>query len=125
MWLHHVLGEHRLSWIRQRCHRQLRRSQFPRTKHRGVGAVTPPVGLLAVRYATQAHGEAGVIRLMGYNARNDESLSRRLDWNRRAITGPALNLTAAHWRHGEPTRRKQTNACAERQPMPGEDEQLC
>src|SRR3974390_2592427 len=72
MWLHCLLGEHGLSGIRQRCHRQLRRSKFPRTKHRGVGGVTPPLGLPAAGHAAQAHGEAGVIRLMGYNARNDE-----------------------------------------------------
>ena len=49
MWLHHVLGEHRLSWIRQCCHRQLCRPKFSRTKHRSVGGVTPPVGLAAAR----------------------------------------------------------------------------
>jgi hypothetical protein len=32
---------------------------FPAPTHRGVGTVTPPLGL--VRYATQAHGEAGVM----------------------------------------------------------------
>ena len=62
MWLHCLLGEHGLSGIRQRCHRQLRRSKFPRTKHGGVGGVTPPLGLLAARYAAKARGEAGVTK---------------------------------------------------------------
>ncbi len=34
---------------------------FPRADHRGVGGITPPLGLLAARHATQARGEAGVI----------------------------------------------------------------
>jgi hypothetical protein len=42
--------------------RQLRRPKLPGTQHRGVGGVTPPVGLLATRYATHASGEAGVRR---------------------------------------------------------------
>ena len=36
--------------------------EFPRADHRGVGGVTPPVGLLAARHAAQARGEAGVNR---------------------------------------------------------------
>src|SRR5262245_28502402 len=60
MRLHRLLGGRRLSWIRRRCHRQLRRPEFPRAEHRGVGGVTPPLGLLAARYAAQARGEAGV-----------------------------------------------------------------
>ena len=32
----------------------------PRAEHRGVGGVTPLLGLLAARYAAQARGEAGV-----------------------------------------------------------------
>ena len=59
--LHRLLGERRLSWIHRRCHRQLRRSEFPRADHRGVGGVTPPMGLLAARHAAQARGEAGMI----------------------------------------------------------------
>src|SRR5262249_106019 len=35
---------------------------FPRADHRGVGGVTPPLALLAARYAAQAHGEAGVTK---------------------------------------------------------------
>jgi hypothetical protein len=58
--LHRLLGERRLSWIRRRCHWQLRRPEFPRADHRGVGGVTPPLGLLAARHAAQARGEAGV-----------------------------------------------------------------
>ena len=30
---------------------QLRRPEFPRADHRGVGEVTPPLALLAARYA--------------------------------------------------------------------------
>ena len=60
MRLHHLLGEQGLSWIRRRCHRQLRRPEFPRADHRGVGGVAPPLGLLAARHAAQARGEAGV-----------------------------------------------------------------
>src|SRR5438132_2529178 len=60
MRLHRLLGERRLSWIRRRCHRQLRRPEFPRSDHRGVGGVTPPLGLLAAQHAAQARGEAGV-----------------------------------------------------------------
>ena len=57
-----VVGrERKSSWIHHYCHRQLRRPEFPRPDHRGVGAVTPPLGFIAARYATQAHGEAGVI----------------------------------------------------------------
>ena len=62
MRLHRLLGGRRLSWIRRRCHRQLRRPEFPRADHRGVGGVTPPLGLLAARHAAQARGEAGVIK---------------------------------------------------------------
>src|SRR5262245_31042358 len=62
MRLHRLLGERRLSWIRRRCHRQLRRSKFPRADHRGVGGVTPPLGLLAARHAAQTRGEARVIK---------------------------------------------------------------
>src|SRR5262249_25603919 len=51
------------SWIRRCCHRQLRRPEFPRADHRGVGGVTPPLALLAARYAAQARGEAGVKRM--------------------------------------------------------------
>src|SRR5260370_42041298 len=63
MRLHRLLGGRRLSWIRRRCHRQLRRPEFPRADHRSVGGVTPPLGLLAARHAAQARGEAGVIEL--------------------------------------------------------------
>ena len=62
MRLHRLLGGRRLSWIRRRCHRQLRRPEFPRADHRGVGGVTPPLGLLAARHAAQARGEAGVTK---------------------------------------------------------------
>ena len=62
MRLHRLLGGRRLSWIRGRCHRQLRRPEFPRADHRGVGGVTPSLGLVAARHAAQAHGEAGVIK---------------------------------------------------------------
>ncbi len=55
-----ALGKRRVSWIRRRGHRQLRRPEFPRADHRGVGGVTPPLGLLAARHAAQARGEAGV-----------------------------------------------------------------
>ena len=47
--LHRLLGEHRLSWNHHDCHRQLRRPEFPSAYHRGVGRVTPPLGLLATR----------------------------------------------------------------------------
>src|SRR5262245_44434551 len=47
MRLHRLLGGRRLSWIRRRCHRQLRRPEFPRADHRSVGGVTPPLALLA------------------------------------------------------------------------------
>ena len=60
MRLHCLLGGRRLSWIHRRCHRQLRRSEFPRADDRGVGGVTPPLALPAARHATQAHGEAGL-----------------------------------------------------------------
>src|SRR5262249_1123318 len=60
MRLHRLLGGRRLSWIRRRCHRQLRRPEFPSADHRGVGGGTPPLALLAPRYAAQARGEAGV-----------------------------------------------------------------
>jgi hypothetical protein len=46
MRLHRLLGGRRLSWICRRCHRQLRRPEFPRADHRGVGGVPPPLGLL-------------------------------------------------------------------------------
>src|SRR5207247_8694220 len=59
MRLHRLLGERRLSWI---CHRQLRRPKFPCADHRGVGGVTPPLGLLAARHAAQTRGEAGMIK---------------------------------------------------------------
>src|SRR6516225_9722836 len=49
MRLHRLLGGRRLSWIRRRCHRQLRRPEFPRPDHRGVGGVTPPLAVLAAR----------------------------------------------------------------------------
>ena len=62
MRLHRLLGERKLSWIRRRCHRQLRRPEFPRTDHRGVGGVTSSLGFLASRHASQARGEAGVIK---------------------------------------------------------------
>src|SRR5467141_2675036 len=62
MRLNRLLGERRLSWIRRRCHRQLRRAKFPRADHRGVGGVTPPLALLAARHAAQTHGEAGMIK---------------------------------------------------------------
>src|SRR6476619_4843458 len=61
MRLHRLLGERRLSWIYRRCHRQLRRTEFPRTSHRGVGGVASPLGLLTAQHAAQARGEAGVI----------------------------------------------------------------
>ena len=60
MRLHRLLGGRRLSWICRRCHRQLRRPEFPRADHRGVGGVTPPLGLLAARHAAQTRGEAGL-----------------------------------------------------------------
>ena len=63
MRLHRLLGERRLSWIRHRCHRQLCRPEFPRADHRGMGGVTPPLGLLAARYAAQACSEARVIKV--------------------------------------------------------------
>jgi hypothetical protein len=62
MRLHRLLGGRRLSWIRRRCHRQLRRPKFPAAEHRGLGGVTPPLGLLAARHAAQARGEAGMIK---------------------------------------------------------------
>src|SRR5262249_18160542 len=60
MRLRRPLGERRLSRIRRCCHRQLRRPEFPCANHRGVGGVTPPLGLLAARHAAQPRGEAGV-----------------------------------------------------------------
>ena len=62
---------------------------------------------------------------MGYNARNDESLSRRLDWNRPVITQPSFELDGIALAARRAGREKQTNASAERRPMSGEGEQLC
>ena len=59
-------------WICRRCHRQLRRPKFPRADHRGVGGVTPPVGLLAARHAAQARGEAGLRIPESFLLRADE-----------------------------------------------------
>ena len=64
MRLHRLLGGRRLPWIRRRCHRHLRRPEFPRADHRGVGGVPPPLGLAAARSGDQARGEAGVMRFM-------------------------------------------------------------
>jgi len=36
-----------------------------RADHRGVGGVPPPLGLLAARHASEARGEAGVIKTTG------------------------------------------------------------
>ena len=77
--LHRLLGERRLSWIHRRCHRQLRRSEFPRADHRGVGGVTPPMGLLAARHAAQARGEAGMInkpRMIRATGQHDHNAKR-------------------------------------------------
>ena len=52
----------RLSWIHRSCHWYLRRPEFPRADHCGVGGITPPMGLLASRHAAQARGEAGMIK---------------------------------------------------------------
>jgi len=60
MRLHRLLGGRKLSWIRRRCHRQLCRPKFPCADHRGVGGITPPLGLLILRHAAQTRGEAGV-----------------------------------------------------------------
>jgi hypothetical protein len=62
MRFHRLLGERRFSRICRRCHRQLRRPEFPRADYRSVGGDTPPLGLLAARHAAQARGEAGVIK---------------------------------------------------------------
>src|SRR3974390_3928900 len=72
MRLDRLLGERWLPRNCRRCHRQPRRSEFLCADHRGVGGVTPPLGLPPARYTAKARGKAGVIRLMGYNARNDE-----------------------------------------------------
>jgi hypothetical protein len=61
MRFHRLLGGRRLSRICGRCRRHLRRPKFSSAEHRGVGGVTPSLGLLATRNAAQAHGEAGVI----------------------------------------------------------------
>jgi hypothetical protein len=63
--LHRLPGERRLSWICRRCRRQLCRPEFPRSDHRGVGRVTPPLDLPAARDATQARRQAGVINNRG------------------------------------------------------------
>ena len=68
MQLRRLLGGRRLSWIRGRAVGSLRRSEFPRANDRGVGGVTPPLGLLAARHAAQAHGEAGVTTGGGSNS---------------------------------------------------------
>ena len=57
---------------------------------------------------------------MGYNARNDESLSRRP-----VITQPSFELDGIALAAPRAGQEKQTNASAERRPMPGEGEQLC
>src|SRR5262249_48133961 len=75
MRLDSLLGEPRLSWTSQRCHWQLRRPEFPRPDYRGVGGVTSPLGLLAVRHAAQACGEAGMITVN--SATTDEGCSAR------------------------------------------------
>ena len=61
MRFHRLLGERRISWEPHHCHRQLRRSKFPRADHRGVGGVTPFLGFVAARHAAQARGEEGLI----------------------------------------------------------------
>src|SRR6516225_3315024 len=62
MRLYGLLGERRLSRIRRRCHRQLRRPELPCADYRGVGGDTPPVGVPAARHAAQAPCETGVIK---------------------------------------------------------------
>ena len=49
--------------ICRRCDRQLRGPEFSRSRHRRVGGVAAPLGLLAARHAAQARGETGVMRL--------------------------------------------------------------
>jgi hypothetical protein len=61
MRLHGLLGERRLSWIRRRRHRKLRRPEFPGTDNRGVGGVTASLGLFAARHSTEASGKARMI----------------------------------------------------------------
>jgi hypothetical protein len=61
MRLHRLLGERRLSGSRGCCHRKLCRAEFPRADYCGVGGVTPPLGLIALRHCYQASGETGVV----------------------------------------------------------------
>src|SRR2546423_1014346 len=60
MRFHGLLGERKFSWTRHCCHRKLRRPEFPGADRLGVGAVTPPLGLVVARYPAHTNGEAGV-----------------------------------------------------------------
>jgi hypothetical protein len=61
VWLDAVLGERRLSGNSQYRNRQLRRPTFSASDHRGLGAVTSPVGFLTARHAAKARCEGRIV----------------------------------------------------------------
>ena len=59
---HSLFGRMKAFRARDCCHWQPGRPNFPSADHRGMGGVTPPLGLFAARHTTKARAKAGLIR---------------------------------------------------------------
>jgi hypothetical protein len=89
VWLDAVLGERRLPGNSQYRNWQLRRPTFSAPNHRGMGAVTSPVGFLTAQHAAKARYEA---RIATEAAWPREAMQARVTVGVRALGGPLLTV---------------------------------